>query len=53
MDGLKRPPCLRESPENLRRPMPLGRKLRRLVQNDRIKLRTRSSCCENHGEPGC
>lgn len=39
--------------ENLRQPMPLGRKIRLFFHNNWIKLRTGSSCCGNHGEPGC
>ncbi len=42
-----------ESLENLRQPMPLRRKLRLVLRNNWTKLRTRSSCCGNHGEPGC
>jgi len=43
----------RETLENLRQPMPLCRKLRLFLRNNWIKLRTRSDCCGNHGEPGC
>ncbi len=43
----------REALENLRRPGPLGRKLRLLLRNNWTKIRTRSDCCGNHGEPGC
>lgn len=53
MCGQERPPSLRASLENLRQPMPFRRKLRLLVRNNWIKLRTRSSCCGNYGEPGC
>ena len=28
-------------------------KLRLYARNNWIKVRTRSSCCGNHGEPGC
>ena len=28
-------------------------KLRLYARNNWIKIRTRSSCCGNHGEPGC
>jgi len=28
-------------------------KLRLYARNSWIKLRTRSSCCGHHGEPGC
>ena len=30
-----------------------GEKLRLAVANTAIKLRNRSNCCGNHGEPGC
>jgi hypothetical protein len=39
--------------ENLRQPMPLGRKVKLVLRNNWTKLRTRSDCCGNHGEPGC
>jgi hypothetical protein len=42
-----------ESVQNLRQPMPLSRKVMLVVRNNWIKVRTRSSCCGNHGEPGC
>jgi hypothetical protein len=42
-----------ESTQNLRRPMPLGRKIKLVLRNNLIKLRTGSSCCGNYGEPGC
>jgi hypothetical protein len=43
----------REVLENLRQPMPLKRKLYLILRNNWIKIRTRSTCCGNHGEPGC
>lgn len=46
-------PNLQAVIENLRHPMPWGRKLRLVVRNNWIKLRTRSDCCGNYGEPGC
>lgn len=42
-----------ETIENLRQPMPLGRKIRLVLRNTWIKIRTGSNCCGNHGEPGC
>jgi hypothetical protein len=53
MCSQKRRGVSRESVDNLRRSMPLSRKLRLFVRNNWIKVRTRSSCCGNHGEPGC
>ncbi|MCH8897272.1 MAG: hypothetical protein IIC33_03140 [Chloroflexi bacterium] len=38
---------------NLRQPMPLRRKLRLLLINSLLKLKTRRSCCGNFGQPGC
>ncbi len=46
-------PSLSATLENLRRPMPLSRKLYLTLRNNWIKIRTRSNCCGNHGEPGC
>ena len=53
MFSAKRRGPARESVENLRQSMALSRKLRLLVRNNWIKMRTRSSCCGNYGEPGC
>lgn len=38
---------------NMRVPMPWHRKLRLLVRNNWIKIRTGSACCGHYGEPGC
>jgi hypothetical protein len=46
-------PNLRAIFTNLRAPMPLSRKVQRLVVNNWTKIRTRSRCCGHHGEPGC
>ncbi len=46
-------PGLRAAFTNLQVAMPLGRKLRLLVRNNWIKLRTRQNCCGHPGEPGC
>jgi hypothetical protein len=32
---------------------PFATKVRMAVSNNLKKLRTRSSCCGNHGQPGC
>jgi hypothetical protein len=42
-----------ETLENLRQPMSLRRKLYLFFRNNWIKIRTRSTCCGNYGEPGC
>ena len=46
-------PSLRAVFSNLGAQMPLGRKIQRIFANNWIKIRTRSSCCGNYGEPGC
>ncbi|MEA2010986.1 MAG: hypothetical protein U9N78_09805 [Actinomycetota bacterium] len=33
--------------------LPLFEKLRLVAKNNAIKLRNGTSCCGNHGEPGC
>lgn len=33
--------------------LPLLEKLRLVAKNNAIKLKNGSSCCGNHGEPGC
>lgn len=52
-EGGSRRPSIQASLENLRQPMPLGRKLRLVFRNNWIKVRTASDCCGNYGEPGC
>ena len=39
--------------DNLRKPMPLDRKLKLLAANTWIKISIRQSCCGHPGEPGC
>jgi hypothetical protein len=39
--------------ENLRRPMPLGRKLELIARNIGIRVTKRQTCCGHPGEPGC
>ncbi len=46
-------PSLKSVFSNMRAPMPLGRKLERVVANNWTKLRTLSNCCGHTGEPGC
>lgn len=38
---------------NLQAPLPLRRKVRLLLRNNWIKIKTRSNCCGHPGEPGC
>jgi len=33
--------------------LPLLEKVRLTAKNNLIKLKNRSDCCGNHGEPGC
>jgi hypothetical protein len=46
-------PSLRSVFSNMRVPMPLGRKLGRIVVNNWTKIRTLRNCCGHAGEPGC
>jgi hypothetical protein len=39
--------------QNMRQPMPLARKIKLVLRNNAIKVRTGSTCCGNYGEPGC
>ena len=39
--------------DNLRTPMPLGRKLRLVLVNNLTKIRRLRGCCGNYGQPGC
>jgi hypothetical protein len=47
------PPSIRSAITNLGAPMPWRDKLIRLLANNWIKIRKRSNCCGNQGEPGC
>jgi hypothetical protein len=47
-------PSFRRSLANFRdHDAPLAAKVRMVLANNLTKLRTRSSCCGNHGQPGC
>jgi hypothetical protein len=46
-------PNLKAIFSNLGAPMPLGRKLQRILVNNWTKFRKRSPCCGHLGEPGC
>ena len=39
--------------DNLRKPMPLGAKLRLVAKNTGRKIKLRQDCCDHPGEPGC
>ena len=44
---------LRNGFSNWNQPLPTRTKLRLLVRNLGIRVRTRSNCCGHDGEPGC
>ncbi|HEX3539822.1 MAG TPA: hypothetical protein VHT75_05200 [Acidimicrobiales bacterium] len=47
-------PSMRATIANFREyDAPLATKLKLFVANNLIKIRTHSSCCGNHGQPGC
>jgi len=46
-------PSAAASWRNLKVPMPLGRKIRLVVRNTSIKIKTHQPCCGHPGEPGC
>jgi hypothetical protein len=39
--------------QNLKKPMPLAKKLRLIERNAWIRISTPSTCCGHPGEPGC
>lgn len=39
--------------ENLRAPIPLGRKVALVIANNLAKIRHMRGCCGNYGQPGC
>jgi hypothetical protein len=53
MCGERRHGTPQESLDNLRQPMTFTRKLRLVLRNNLIKVRTRQTCCGNYGQPGC
>ncbi|HSG79670.1 MAG TPA: hypothetical protein VLD62_08825 [Acidimicrobiia bacterium] len=51
---MARPPSVGDYFSNWRRKdLRLDEKVSLTIRNNWKKLRTRSSCCGNHGEPGC
>lgn len=46
-------PGLRSFFTNMSAPMPWPTKIRLLLRNNFIKIKTRRNCCGHHGEPGC
>ena len=51
--GKKKKPNVKDAVENIRKPMPLSKKLALLVRNNTYKLLNLKSCCGHPGEPGC
>ena len=51
--------CARKQPSmkaiisNLRKPMPLGRKITLFLKNSAVKITRMQNCCGHPGEPGC
>jgi len=39
--------------DNLKKPMPLGKKISLMLKNSAIKIARFQSCCGHPGEPGC
>jgi hypothetical protein len=46
-------PNARDVMDNLKKPMPLGKKFAVLIRNSFIKITKLRSCCGHPGEPGC
>jgi len=46
-------PNLKDFVGNLKKPMPLSKKLALVLKNNALKLVRLRSCCGNHGRPGC
>jgi hypothetical protein len=39
--------------DNLKKPMPFGKKIGLIIKNTALKIMRLKSCCRNPGEPGC
>jgi len=39
--------------ENLKKPMPVGKKTAYIIKNTFLKIINLKSCCRHPGEPGC
>ena len=46
-------PSARAVIDNLKKPMPLGKKIASFVKNSVTKITRLQSCCGHPGEPGC
>lgn len=49
----ERKPDIRAFFSNMAGPEPLGRKVRLLLRNNFLKLKSMNNCCGHPGEPGC
>ena len=49
----KKRPSVKDTIDNLGKPMPLAKKLAFLVKNSTVKLMRLQNCCGHPGEPGC
>lgn len=49
----ERKPDIRAFFSNMAGPEPLGRKVRLLLRNNFLKLKSMNNCCGHQGEPGC
>jgi len=51
--------CTKERPdikavlENLKQPLPFGKKMHLFIRNNVLKIIRLKSCCGHPGEPGC
>jgi hypothetical protein len=46
-------PDLRTAINNLKQPLPIGKKMGLFIKNSIIKITRLKSCCDHPGEPGC
>jgi len=46
-------PSMKAVLENLKLPMPLGKKIRLFIRNSASKIVHLKNCCGHPGEPGC
>jgi hypothetical protein len=46
-------PSLKAVLDNIKKPMPLGRKIRLFIRNSASKIISFQNCCGHPGEPGC
>jgi hypothetical protein len=49
----ERKPDIRAFFSNMLGPEPLGRKIRLMLRNNFLKVKSMNNCCGHPGEPGC